>query len=209
MVNSPAPHTLGERPLVLMPEDLHAVEAIPLPERDLPAGTYDLLVRTATAFPDRPALFLLGENDKPWQEAPTWTYAALLERVHQAANAYLSLGLPDGGVVALMLPNLGATYAALLGAQAVGIAQPVNHHLVDILTLTHARILLAPSPPLSAELWEKAERVASRLPDLIAVADRGTQGPPSRRTILPPGAGPAPNSSLFILTKLTALTCLP
>jgi fatty-acyl-CoA synthase len=175
MVNGPAPHALGEQPLVLVPEDLPAVESMPLAERDLPASTYDLLVRTATAFPDRSALFLCGENDKPWREAPTWTYAGLLQRVHQAANAYLSLGLPDGGVVALMLPNLGATYAALLGAQAVGIAQPVNpalaeDHLVDLLTLTRARILLAPSPLLSAELWAKAKRVASRLPDLIAVA---------------------------------------
>jgi acyl-CoA synthetase (AMP-forming)/AMP-acid ligase II len=34
-----------------------------------------------------------------------WSYRNLLDRVHQAANAYLSLGLPVGGVVALMLPN--------------------------------------------------------------------------------------------------------
>jgi fatty-acyl-CoA synthase len=175
MVNAPAPHTLGERPLVLVPEDLAAVEETPLAARDLPSSTYSLLARTAAVRPDTPALYLLGENSQPWQEAPMWTFGTLLERVHQAAGAYLSLGLPEGGVVALMLPNLGSTYAALLAAQAVGIAQPVNpllaeDQLVDILTVTGAQILLAPSPALSTELWEKAQRVAARLPELIALA---------------------------------------
>lgn len=183
----PAPHTQGDRPLVLTPEDVPAIEAVPLHARNLPASTYELLHRTATAHPDRPALYLLGEDGRPWREAPCWSYGTLLRRVHQAANAYLSLGLPAGGGVALMLPNLGATYAALLGAQAVGIANPVNpmlaeDHLVEILTLTGAELLLAPGPGLSAELWEKARRIASRLPALRALLAVGS--PPGPR----PGA---------------------
>jgi fatty-acyl-CoA synthase len=79
------------------------------------------------------------------------------------------------------LPNLGVTYAAMLGAQAVGVANPVNpmlaeEHLVDILTLTGARILPAPGPGRATDLWEKAQRVAARLPGLIAL---GTVGGPS------------------------------
>lgn len=178
---APAPHALIDRPLVLTPEDLAAIEATPLSERGLPASTYELLARTAAAHPDRPALYLLGEDGRHWREAPVWTYRTLLERTHQAASAYLALGLPERGVVALMLPNLGATYAALLGAQAVGIANPVNpmlaeDHLTEILSLTGARILLAPAPGLSAELWEKARRIAARLPGLIALGAVG--GPP-------------------------------
>ncbi|MFI0454484.1 acyl-CoA synthetase, partial [Actinomadura sp. 6N118] len=175
------------RPLVLTPEDLSVIEAVPLSERDLPASTYELLSRTADAHPGRPALYLLGENGLPWRNAPCWTYRTLLGRIHQAANTYLALGLPEGGVVALMLPNLGDTYAALFGAQAIGIANPVNpmlaeDHLVDILTLTGAQILLAPGPALSADLWDKAQRVAARLPGLIAVAAVGS----------PPGHGSVP-----------------
>lgn len=182
MTSTPAPHTHGDRPLVLGPQDLVDVEAIPLSERELPAGTYELVARSAAADPEAPALYLLGENGAPWRDAPCWTFGTLLERTHQAANAYLALGLPEGGVVALMLPNLGATYAALLGAQAVGIANPVNpmlaeDHLVDILTLTGARIVLAPGPELSPDLWGKALRVAARLPGLIAV---GAVGSPPR-----------------------------
>src|SRR5512139_3864901 len=175
----PASHTQGDRPLVLFPQDLPAVEAVPLHERDLPASTYDLLVRSAAAHADRPALHLLGEGASSWRDAPCWSYGTLLEQVHQAANAYLELGLGEGGVVALMLPNLGATYAALLGAQAVGIAGPVNpmlaeDHLVEILALTGAEVLLAPGPGLSPDLWDKARRIASRLPALRALAAVGS-----------------------------------
>ncbi|GAA2718591.1 acyl-CoA synthetase [Actinocorallia aurantiaca] len=180
----PAPHTQGDRPLVLLPEDVPAIEATPLHERGLPSSTYELLRRTAVAHSELPALHLLGEGGLPWREASRWSYGTLLERVHQAANAYLSLGLPEGGVVALMLPNSGATYAALLGAQAVGIANPVNpmlaeDHLVEILALTGARLLLAPGPGVSPELWAKARRIAARLPGLRALAAVGSPpGPP-------------------------------
>ncbi|MDX6740148.1 acyl-CoA synthetase [Actinocorallia sp. A-T 12471] len=175
----PAPHTQEERPLVLLPEDVPAIEETPLEARDLPASTYALLHRTATAFPDRIALHLLGEDGLPWREATTLTYRDLLQRVHQAANAFLAAGTPEGGVVALMLPNLGATYAALLGAQAVGIANPVNpmlaeDHLVEILTLTGADLILAPGPGLSPDLWAKARRIAARLPGRPALAAVGS-----------------------------------
>ncbi|MEW2357188.1 acyl-CoA synthetase [Spirillospora sp. NPDC029432] len=176
---TPAPHTQGDRPLVLFPEDVPAIEAVPLADRDLPAGTYELLTRTARAHPDHPALHLLGENGAGWRNAPTWTFGHLLEEVHRAANAYLALDLPEGGVVALMLPNLGATYAALLGAQAVGIVTPVNpmlaeDHIVEILTLTGAHLLLAPGPGLAPDLWAKARRIAARLPRLRALAAVGS-----------------------------------
>ncbi|GAB3654072.1 acyl-CoA synthetase [Actinocorallia lasiicapitis] len=180
---TPAPHTQGDRPLVLLPEDVPAIEAVPLEDRDLSASTYELLTRTAHAHPDRPALHLLGENGAAWRDAPVWTFGHLLEQVHRAANAYLSLDLPQGGVVALMLPNLGTTYAALLGAQAVGIANPVNpllaeDHLVEILSLTGAELLLAPGPDLAPDLWAKAQRIAARLPGLRALAAVGSAPDP-------------------------------
>lgn len=108
-------HTDGDRPLVLVPEDLARVEAVPLAGRGLPASTCELLQRTAADRPQSPALHRLGEGAET-----TWTYADLMSRVHQAANLYTSLGLSPGGTVGLFLPNTGLTYAALLGGQAVG-----------------------------------------------------------------------------------------
>ncbi|MEO3797535.1 acyl-CoA synthetase [Nonomuraea sp. B10E15] len=162
-------HTDGDRPLVLVPEDLPLVEAVPLTERKLPASTYHLLARTAAANPDAPALHLLGEGAEM-----TWNYGELLRRVHQAANLYASLGLTPGGTVGLLLPNSGHTYAALLGAQAIGVANPVNpmladHRIIDIFTLTRAEILVVAGSAMLPGLWEKALRVAEGLPGLRAL----------------------------------------
>jgi fatty-acyl-CoA synthase len=162
-------HTDGNRPLVLVPEDLPRVEAVPLAERRLPASTYELLRHTAAGCPRSPALHLLGEGPET-----TWSYAELLSRVHQAANLYTSLGLSPGGTVGLLLPNTGITYAALLGAQAVGAASPVNpmlaeQHIIDILTMTRAEILVAAGPSLDRRPWQVAQRVAAGLPGLKAL----------------------------------------
>ncbi|MFE3260042.1 AMP-binding protein [Nocardia sp. NPDC059091] len=88
------------------------------------------------------------------------------------------MGLEPGGVVGLLLPSTGATYAALFGAQAVGIANPVNpmlatEHIIEIMRLTGVRILVAPSPELDADGWRKACSVAEALPDLQALISVG------------------------------------
>jgi len=168
------PHTQGDRPLVLMPADLAAVEAVPLADRDLPASTYELLVRSATRYGQDPALYLLGEDGPDWRRAPCWSFADLLGRVHQAANLYAALGLAPGKTVGLLLPNTGHTFAALLGAQAAGIAAPVNpmlsqQHIAGILALCEAQILVAAGPRLAPEVWAKAVGVAGRLPGLKAL----------------------------------------
>ncbi|MFE9687236.1 acyl-CoA synthetase [Streptomyces sp. NPDC006285] len=184
-------HTEGERPLVLEPADLARVEAVPLAERGLPTTTYELLTRSAARYGPHPALHLLGERGAPWNKPETWTYDDLLARVHQAANVYLSLGLKAGGVVGLVLPNTGLTYAALLGAQTVGVANPVNpmlaeQHVVDILTATEAEILVTAGPQLAPLIWEKALRVTEQLPRLRGVLGVGALG---AATTLPLFAG--------------------
>jgi fatty-acyl-CoA synthase len=182
-----APHTAAERPLVLSPEDLPAVEAVPLGERDLPTSTYELLARAAARYAGQPALYLLGEDGVDWRSAPCWSYDELFAQVTRAANLYHSLGLSPGGAVALMLPNSGTTHAALFGAQAAGIANPVNpmlapEHIAAILTVTKAQILVAAGPSLDPEIWDRAVRTARTLPGLRALVSVG--GAPADQ---PPG----------------------
>jgi fatty-acyl-CoA synthase len=180
----PAPHTAGERPLVLDPGDLGAVEAVPLEERDLPGSTYELLARAAGRYGDQPALYLLGEDGGDWRDAPVWTYDDLFTQVTRAANLYMSLGLAPGGAVALMLPNSGTTHAALFGAQAAGIANPVNpmlapEHTAAILDLTQAGILVAAGPSLDPGIWDRAVRMARMSPGIRALISVG--GAPEER----------------------------
>jgi fatty-acyl-CoA synthase len=67
------------------PEDLAAIEAVPLEDRGLPESTYELLRRAGTRFADRPALTLLPSGEA--REHPeTWTYGDLLARGRPAAR---------------------------------------------------------------------------------------------------------------------------
>ncbi|MEV0342542.1 acyl-CoA synthetase [Nocardia sp. NPDC050713] len=157
--------------------DIERLTDVPLSDRDLPATTYDLLERSARQHGEKPALHLLPGGNR-WDEPETWSYAELLRRTTQAANLYAALGLGPGGVVGLMLPNTRTTYAALLGAQAIGIANPVNpmlatEHIVEILRLTEARILVAPAPALDPDGWDKACAVAEAVPSLRALVSVG------------------------------------
>jgi fatty-acyl-CoA synthase len=182
-----APHTTGDRPLVLSLEDLADVEAVPLDQRDLPASTYELLARAAARHAGTPALHLLGEDpdgDANWRRATCWSYGELFAQVTRAANLFHSLGLTPGAAVALMAPNSGATHAALFGAQAAGIANPVNpmlapEHIAAILALTKAQILVAAGPSLNPEIWDRAVRIAQASPGLRAVLSLG--GAPADR----------------------------
>lgn len=158
-----------------------SLEAVALEDRGLPATTYDLLVRSAAREGQKPALHLLG-GGRDWRTATTWTYTDLLARVNQAANMYTGLGLPTGGVVGLLLPNTPASYPALLGAQAVGIANPVNPmlataHIIDILRLTGAQILVAPAPKLDPHGWQKACEILAAVPGISAMVTVGGDVP--------------------------------
>lgn len=57
-------HTEGDRPLVLGPEDLARVEAVPLADRRLPASTYELLARTRVRH-ERPPSCLHAHHEPP------------------------------------------------------------------------------------------------------------------------------------------------
>jgi len=161
-------------------EELARLESVALSDRNLPASTYELIVRSAKRHADKVALHLLP-GGSVWREPDSWSYSQLLSRVNQAANLFAALEVPLGGVVAVMLPNSGSAYAALWGAQALGIVNPVNpmlarEHLIDIFTLTEAEILLAPAPGVDRLLWEKALDIAAAVPTLRMVLAVG--GPP-------------------------------
>ncbi|MFJ2938251.1 hypothetical protein ACIO8G_36535 [Streptomyces sp. NPDC087219] len=46
------------------PADLKTIESVPLQDRGLPCTTYDVLVRAAALWPDRPALTALPDAER-------------------------------------------------------------------------------------------------------------------------------------------------
>ncbi|GAA3389462.1 AMP-binding protein [Cryptosporangium minutisporangium] len=141
--------------------DPAGIEAVPLSDRALPASTYALLDRAATCWPDDEATVFLPDVTA-WQKPVTSTHAELRDRVHRVANVFTELGVGRRDAVAFLAPNSGEMLAALLAAQAVGIAQPINPALspaaiAGLLRLGGARLIVAaePSIELAAELGKE------------------------------------------------------
>jgi long-chain acyl-CoA synthetase len=78
----------------------------------------DLLCRSASRFPDRPALLFYGSR---------FTYRQLDELTNQFANALYGLGVRPGDRVGLMLPNVPQMVIGYYAALKVGaIVMPTN-----------------------------------------------------------------------------------
>lgn len=90
----------------------------------MPDTSYRLIAASADRFADTTALRFVAS---PEGEATVrWTYADLLARITGFANALHALGVTRRSVVAFALPNLAQTHFVLWGAEAVGIALPLN-----------------------------------------------------------------------------------
>jgi fatty-acyl-CoA synthase len=164
---------------VLTPADVQALEATPLAEAVRPRSTYELIRNSAHAFGDKAALTFLPSAE-PGAPAVRWSYAQLLARVHQTANALHRLGLQAGDAVAVLLPGCLEYHLALWGGAAAGIVQPLNPLLSDdklasLMNAAQARVLIAWGDEATegqaqhSGLWAKAQRVRGLVPTLHTV----------------------------------------
>ena len=147
------------------PDDLTAVEAIPLTDRGLPGTTYDLLVRAARLWPNRLALSVLPDGER-WRHPAERTHVELLADVHRYANVLHTLGVRRTDAVALLSPNCDQLVTATLAAELAGIAAPINSglsedHVAELLRRSGARVLVAAGPDLAPEVWERARELAA------------------------------------------------
>jgi fatty-acyl-CoA synthase len=166
------------------PDDLRAIEAVPLAERGLPESTYALLTRAATAWPEHTALTVLPDAVR-WREPARRTYAELLGDVHRAANLLRGLGVRRSSAVALVSPNCDELITATLAAQTAGIAAPINgglsgEHIAELLRRSGARVLVTAGPELDAGLWSSARELAGEggLDVLLALRPTKASGSP-------------------------------
>ena len=166
------------------PNDLAAIEAVPLDARGLPESTYALLARAATRWPDRTALTVLPDAAH-WREPQRSTFAELLADVHRHANLFHDLGIRRDDAVALMAPNCAELITATLAAQLAGIAAPMGgglsrQHLAELLRRSGARLLVTAGPDLAPDTWNTAQALArqSRLDAILVLRPTGAAGPP-------------------------------
>jgi fatty-acyl-CoA synthase len=151
-------------PTFVSPEDVERIEAVPLVERDLPATTYQVLRRAADQWPDRVAISVMPDASR-WADAVSASYSQLLAMTEQVARVLVRRGVTPTTPVGIIAPNCFQLVPAMLGAQAAGIAVPLNGGLsgdqlatlVERSGLTH---LIAASPDLDETLWAKVTDLA-------------------------------------------------
>ncbi|MFN0185054.1 MAG: acyl-CoA synthetase [Aquabacterium sp.] len=142
-------------------------------DRVATASTYQALQLGAALDPDAPALSTLP-NASAQDQPQTLSHRQFLHRVTQAANLFHALGIGRGDVVSLLLPLVPQAFVTVLGAQAVGVANPVNHllsagQIAEILRAAGTRLLVALAPTEGSDIWDKVQAVRAELPDLKAV----------------------------------------
>jgi fatty-acyl-CoA synthase len=172
------------------PEDLAAIESVPLEHRGLPASTYNVLCRAADLWPQRIALSVLPEANR-WREHADTTFAELMAAVNRTANLLHDCGIRRGQAVGLFSPNCEELVTAILAAQAAGIAAPVNpgldrSHVRRLLERSGARVLVAAGPELDGAVWEAAlELGASGVVEVVlALRPTGATAPaPALRSV--------------------------
>ena len=166
-------HIGGQWPELATQDALRAFEQTPYDERIAAQSTYEALQLGAARDPDAPAIHFLPNADP--DEAPvTISYRQFIGRVTQSANLFTSLGVGPQDVVSLLLPLLPQSFFTLFGAEAVGIANPVNPllepvQIAEILRAANTKVLVTLGPAEGSDIWEKVQRVREELPGLKAV----------------------------------------
>jgi fatty-acyl-CoA synthase len=141
------------------------IERIPLEDRALPESSYHALVRAAELWPERPAVSCLPDAER-WAEPATRTFAELADDVHRAAAVYAGFGVGRRDAVAILSVNCSDMITAVLAAEALGIAAPVNpalaaSHAAELVRVSGAKVIVAAGPELDPQVWERARRIAT------------------------------------------------
>lgn len=171
-------------PEFLTDAEVRAFEQVPYAERVAAESTYDAIKLGAARNPDGTAIQFL-QNADPTDTPVMVTYRDFIARVTQAANMFHALGVEKGDVVSFMLPLVPDAFVTLFGAEAAGIANPVNpllepHQIAEILEAANTKILVALGPMPGTDIWQKVEQIRPQLKHLKAVVQVFGGGDPDK-----------------------------
>ncbi len=146
-------------------------------------STLDVLADAARRHGDASALLYLPDVSAAADPAADvaehrTTYVELHARVLQAANLLTRLGITRDQPVAIVLPLLPQTCIALWGAEAAGIAMPMNYllsveHMAHMLRAVDCSALIALGPDEEFRIWDKALALRELVPSLRTLIQVG------------------------------------
>ncbi len=150
--------------------DIEAIESVPVDKRCPETSTLELIERGAAIDPGATAISFIPSGEQ-WDRPQEITFAQLLARVRQTANLFTDLGIGPEDVVTYLLPNLPQTHFVLWGAEAAGIANPINplleaHTIRDICNAAGTKVLVALGEIPGADIWRKVESIRDQIPSL-------------------------------------------
>src|SRR5246127_99834 len=172
-----------EYPTFATEADVRTFEQTPYAERIAAQSTYDAIKLGAAKNPDAPAIKFLANAD-PADTPVVISHRDFIARVTQAANMFHALGVGSNDVVSFMLPLLPDAFVTLFGAEAAGIANPVNpllesHQIAEILDAAQTSVLVTLGPMPGTDIWQKVDQVRKHLKHLKAVVQVHGAGDPA------------------------------
>jgi len=173
----------NEYPAFVSDEDIRAFEKTPYSDRIAAASTYEALKLGAAHDPDAPAIQFLP-NAEPTDTPIPISYRDFIALTTQAANMFHELGVGPNDVVSFLLPLLPEAFITLFGAEAAGIANPVNpllepYQIAEILEAARTTVLVALGPMPGSDIWQKVDKVRGQLKRLKATVQVHGRGDPA------------------------------
>ncbi len=153
--------------------DIEAMEQVSYEDRNFPESTYAAICQGAAYNPDKPALRFFLRAPK-FSKSYEYNYRDTLFRVHQVANMFSDLGIGKDDVISFLLPNLPQTFFLILGAEAVGVVNPINPLLepkiiADIMKAAGSKVLVSLAPLPKTDIWQKTVEIAQQVPTLETI----------------------------------------
>ncbi len=153
--------------------DIKEIETIPVSERVSEKSTYELIEKGAGINPDATAISFLLNGDG-YNQPQEISYKDFISKIRQTANMLHDLGVGPNDVVTYLLPSLPQTHYILWGAEAVGIANPINPLLEadtirDICVAAGTKVLVGLGDFPGSDIWEKVDAIRGEIPTLTNV----------------------------------------
>ncbi len=157
--------------------DVEAIESRPMAQLITAASVYDLFCNSAREHGQGRALSFLPQAGSV-HDARHLSYAELLGKIHQTANALHALGMGASDTVAILLPGCMEYHFALWGGEAAGIVQPINpllsaEKISALMRTTGARFLIAWADEDDAGIRDKVASLDADLAHVLWVSHEG------------------------------------
>ncbi|MCL1122904.1 acyl-CoA synthetase [Shewanella surugensis] len=158
--------------------DIKAIEQTPYETLGLPENTYDSIVRSSLKCPDRDAIILVSDGERPTDVTVRYSYAELVQFMNRTANMLNALGYGRDDVVTLLLPNLPEAHFFLWGGAVSCQINPINpllgpEMIRDIMCGANSKVLVALGNIPGTDIWDKVTAISEHIPSLETIISIG------------------------------------